>query len=57
MDTYPQTYPQITPRKERDEEYHKMVKELEKAVKDQMMTEDEALAVFKKNRKEASQVC
>ena len=43
----------LEPRKARDEEYHKMVKELEKAVKDQMMTEDEALAVFKKNRKES----
>lgn len=43
----------ITPRKERDDDYHKMVKELEKAVKDQMMTEDEALAVFKKQVKEA----
>jgi hypothetical protein len=39
----------LEPRKERDEEYHKMVKELEKAVKDQMMTEDEAYQVFRKN--------
>jgi hypothetical protein len=49
MDTYTQTYPhKLEPREPRDEEYHKMVKELDKAVKDQMMTEDEALAVFKK---------
>lgn len=43
----------IKPRKQRDEKYHQMVAELAKAVKDQMLSEDEAYEVFKKQVKEA----